>query len=196
MGYRCDEGVFGNPHSTKGPRAIRAASLPPSGASTKWALQCNVGQETLDDPVRPPCNEGIFYAERIRAHPPQLWGRQVEDIPLGFNFNIKNVAPTGVELVAKGGGLRSRRRPIACRRTALFGQHEVQCKFEQLNIAPLEMSESGNRPVGSEGLTPGYTEGSRKLTMPTKSDAQLEAIESQESKVLCEDVQISQPNIL
>ncbi|RPA95845.1 hypothetical protein L873DRAFT_1791948 [Choiromyces venosus 120613-1] len=218
MGYERDDGVFGDPYSTKKPRGIRAASLLPSGTFTKWTLQGNVGQETFDDPVRAPYNEDGLYAERIGAHFPgyddSKWksgspmegfqGADVKfyrtvidldlpkdwDVPLGFNFKIKNGTSARAELFVNGwqfgkyvgdigpqtmfpvfpGIIHLRgKNTIAI---ALWGQHEVECKFEELYIAPLDVFESGYGPVETEGLTPGYIEGRKKYEIkhpPTKN---------------------------
>lgn len=130
MGYERDDGVFGDPHSTKKPRGIRAATLTGGSSFTSWTIQGNVGQEEFDDVVRAPYNEDGLYAERIGAHFPGFddskWkegspmkgfqGPGVRfyrttinldipegwDVPLGFFMKIEKGAAARAELFVNG----------------------------------------------------------------------------------------------
>ncbi|KAL7269720.1 hypothetical protein RUND412_007600 [Rhizina undulata] len=207
MGYERDNGVFGDPHSTKQPRGIRAASLVGGGELT-WTLQGNVGGETFDDAVRAPYNEDGLYAERIGAHfngfddstweegdPMQgfkgpgvrFYRASVEldfpagwDVPLGFVMEISNGTTARVELFVNGwqfgkyvGDIGPQtmfpvfpgivhNQGVNVIGLAVWGQHDVDVKFDTLYLGPLDVFASGYGNVESKGLTPGYIKGREK----------------------------------
>ncbi|KAH0614278.1 uncharacterized protein H6S33_006164 [Morchella sextelata] len=116
-----------------------------------------------------------FYRTTVKLDLPDGW-----DVPLGFFMKIENGTSARAELFVNGWQFGKYVSDIGPQTMfpvfpgiihpqgkntiaiALWGQHDVPVKFQELYLGPLDIFKSGYGPVESEGLTPGYIEGRKK----------------------------------